>query len=73
MTDHYYTQQTDVQHDRNVALKWNCADKLCSLLRMQACFSKSGIDYGSKLLIETMEIPKTRKCWMWAAVMGRLD
>lgn len=56
MSEHYYSKKPTVQHDLHTL---NANLRGCKLtFRTDAgVFSKKGVDYGSKYLIEKMEIP----------------
>ncbi|MFE4714440.1 MULTISPECIES: class I SAM-dependent methyltransferase [unclassified Paenibacillus] len=56
MSQHYYSQQPEVRHNRrtiNTVLR----GKSLSFTSDAGVFSKGDIDYGSRVLIEMMEIP----------------
>ncbi|MFC3750466.1 class I SAM-dependent methyltransferase [Paenibacillus sp. GCM10012306] len=56
MSQHYYSQQPEVRHNRrtiNTVLR----GKNLSFTSDAGVFSKGDIDYGSRVLIEMMEIP----------------
>lgn len=56
MSQHYYSQQPDTRHDRrtiNTVLK----GKSLRFTSDAGVFSKGDIDYGSRVLIEMMDIP----------------
>ncbi|GIM46110.1 hypothetical protein DNHGIG_16590 [Collibacillus ludicampi] len=56
MTDHYYSNRPATKHDERL-IQVTIRDMHFSFWTDAGVFSKSGIDYGSRLLIETMEIP----------------
>lgn len=57
MSDHYYTSKPKADHDRKV---WETQLKgqVFRFVSDAGVFAKSGVDYGSRTLIEAMEIPK---------------
>lgn len=55
MSEHYYTQRPTVKHDVNVAQE-ELRGKKYTFLTDAGVFSKKGVDYGSKHLIETMQL-----------------
>lgn len=57
MPDHYYTNDPTVPHDRRT---WDATLRGYSFRFVSdaGVFSKGGVDYGSKVLIEAMEIPE---------------
>jgi len=56
MSEHYYTSKPTVNHDTQT-LKENLRGHELSFVTDAGVFSKGGIDYGSKALIRSMEIP----------------
>lgn len=57
MTEHYYSSQPSARQDRKlieVALR----GRVFRFLTDAGVFSKHGIDYGSRFLIDTMQIPE---------------
>ncbi|MBP2002624.1 16S rRNA (guanine1207-N2)-methyltransferase [Paenibacillus shirakamiensis] len=60
MPDHYYTTKPDAAHDRKL---WDVVlrGKKLRFISDAGVFSKSGIDFGSKVLIEAMEIDEIDK------------
>lgn len=56
MPDHYYTNQPTAAHDRKM---WDATLRGQSFRFVSdaGVFSKGGVDYGSRTLIEAMEIP----------------
>jgi 16S rRNA (guanine1207-N2)-methyltransferase len=60
MTDHYYTEQPSVGHDRQIIEETIRNIKL-KFVTDSGVFSKKGIDYGSKLLIEHIELPPSAR------------
>lgn len=56
MSDHYYTSKPKAEHDRKV---WETQLKgqVFRFVSDAGVFAKSGVDYGSRALIEAMEIP----------------
>ncbi|CAM3088712.1 class I SAM-dependent methyltransferase [Paenibacillus sediminis] len=57
MPDHYYSSQPVVKHDRKI-LEAKLRGKTFRFISDAGVFSKSGIDFGSRVLIEAMDIPK---------------
>ncbi|WP_289356539.1 class I SAM-dependent methyltransferase [Paenibacillus sp. S-12] len=57
MTGHYYSKRPDVEHDRK---KWTTALRGMQLAFVSdaGVFSKGGVDYGSRVLIDCMDIPE---------------
>ncbi|MNI18726.1 Ribosomal RNA small subunit methyltransferase C [compost metagenome] len=60
VSEHYYSKQPTARHDQQVIEEMLKGNKL-SFLTDAGVFSKKGVDYGSKVLIETMVIPKGAK------------
>lgn len=60
MTDHYYTYRPDVEHDLRV-IRETLRGFDMEFWTDAGVFSKGGVDFGSRLLIETMEIPPAGK------------
>lgn len=60
MSEHYYTQRPTVKHDVNVAQE-ELRGKKYTFLTDAGVFSKKGVDYGSKHLIETMQLKEDAK------------
>ncbi|MDO7908359.1 class I SAM-dependent methyltransferase [Paenibacillus sp. JX-17] len=56
MPNHYYSRQPDTAHDRH-ALEVTLRGQKLRLTSDAGVFSKNGVDYGSKVLIEAMELP----------------
>lgn len=56
MSQHYYSQQPDVRHDRRT-IHTVLRGKSLRFTSDAGVFSKGDIDYGSRVLIEMMEIP----------------
>lgn len=56
MSQHYYSQQPEARHDRRT-LTTVLRGKNLRFTSDAGVFSKGDIDYGSRVLIETMEIP----------------
>ncbi|KWX78716.1 16S rRNA methyltransferase [Paenibacillus riograndensis] len=56
MSQHYYSQQPDVRHDRRT-IETVLRGKSLRFTSDAGVFSKGDIDYGSRVLIEAMEIP----------------
>ncbi|MGZ4110855.1 MAG: class I SAM-dependent methyltransferase, partial [Tumebacillaceae bacterium] len=57
MSDHYFTNKPTVEHDLR-AIKENLRGFDLTFWTDAGVFSKVQIDFGSQLLIETMEIPE---------------
>ncbi|MDN4620758.1 class I SAM-dependent methyltransferase [Paenibacillus sp. PsM32] len=55
MGDHYYSNQPGAAHDRRV-LEATLRGKVFRFTSDAGVFSKTGIDYGSRVLIEAMDI-----------------
>ncbi|CQR58497.1 class I SAM-dependent methyltransferase [Paenibacillus riograndensis] len=56
MSQHYYSQQPDARHDRRT-IDTVLRGKSLRFTSDAGVFSKGDIDYGSRVLIEAMEIP----------------
>ncbi|MNO77606.1 Ribosomal RNA small subunit methyltransferase C [compost metagenome] len=56
MSQHYYSQQPDARHDRRT-IETVLRGKSLRFTSDAGVFSKGDIDYGSRVLIEAMEIP----------------
>ncbi|KEO81726.1 class I SAM-dependent methyltransferase [Tumebacillus flagellatus] len=56
MSDHYYSNKPTVEHDLR-AIRVTLRGQEFVFWTDAGVFSKSGVDFGSDLLIETMEIP----------------
>lgn len=56
MSQHYYSRQPEVKHDRR-ALRAELRGKSFLFTSDAGVFSKGEVDYGSRALIEVMEIP----------------
>ncbi|MGW9128280.1 class I SAM-dependent methyltransferase [Paenibacillus chitinolyticus] len=56
MTDHYYTQKPTVKHDVR-EIEFQVGDRKLRLMTDAGVFSKNEVDFGSRLLIETMVLP----------------
>ncbi|SEG77831.1 class I SAM-dependent methyltransferase [Paenibacillus sp. UNC499MF] len=56
MTDHYYTQKPTVKHNVR-EIEFQVGDRKLKLKTDAGVFSKSEVDFGSRLLIETMVLP----------------
>lgn len=56
MPDHYYTNNPSVSHDRKL---WDTVlrGQKYQFVSDAGVFSKNGVDYGSRVLIEAMEVP----------------
>lgn len=57
MPQHYYSRQPETKHDRRV-IETVFRGKKFRLVSDSGVFSKGDVDYGSKVLIEAMEIPE---------------
>lgn len=57
MPQHYYSRQPETKHDRRV-IETVLRGKKFRLVSDSGVFSKGDVDYGSKVLIEAMEIPE---------------
>ncbi|MFK7697372.1 class I SAM-dependent methyltransferase [Paenibacillus sp. HJGM_3] len=55
MADHYYTEKPTAESDRGV-VEANLRGKAFTFVTDAGVFSKRGLDFGSRLLIETMAI-----------------
>jgi 16S rRNA (guanine1207-N2)-methyltransferase len=58
VSEHYYTQKPSVGHDRRI-VEETLRGRKWKFVTDAGVFSKGSIDFGSKLLIETMHIPQT--------------
>ena len=56
MSEHYYTKRPTVQSDQHT-IEATLRGKKFTFLTDAGVFSKKGVDYGSKHLIETLELP----------------
>ncbi|BFH65463.1 class I SAM-dependent methyltransferase [Paenibacillus azoreducens] len=57
MSQHYYSSQPEASHDRRY-LDEHLRGQVLRFVSDAGVFSKKGVDYGSKVLIEAMEIPE---------------
>ncbi|GGG05058.1 hypothetical protein GCM10010912_57230 [Paenibacillus albidus] len=57
MSQHYYSQQPEVRHDRRT-IQTVLRGKSFRFTSDAGVFSKGDIDYGSRVLIEAMDIPE---------------
>lgn len=57
MSDHYYTNRPTAEHDRRT-IEVELHGKKVRLVTDAGVFSKSGLDYGSRVLIDALEIPE---------------
>ncbi|NGZ78085.1 class I SAM-dependent methyltransferase [Saccharibacillus alkalitolerans] len=57
MSDHYYSNRPSAAHDRKT-IDVELRGKKVRLVTDAGVFSKSGLDYGSRVLIEALEIPE---------------
>lgn len=57
MADHYYTNQPSTTHDRKI---WDAQlrGQKFRFISDAGVFAKGGVDYGSRVLIEAMDIPE---------------
>lgn len=57
MADHYYTNQPSTAHDRKI---WDAQlrGQKFRFISDAGVFAKGGVDYGSRVLIEVMDIPE---------------
>ncbi|MVP02266.1 class I SAM-dependent methyltransferase [Paenibacillus lutrae] len=60
MTDHYYTQKPTVKHKAQ-QVELRLAGRKLDLKTDAGVFSKGGVDFGSRLLIETMTMDSKAK------------
>lgn len=56
MSEHYFTAKPTVGHE-SIQFQETLRGRTYTFLSDAGVFSKKGVDYGSRLLIETMEIP----------------
>lgn len=56
LAEHYYSNKPTVKHDRHIIEETLRGRKL-KFVTDAGVFSKNGVDYGSKVLIETMQFP----------------
>ncbi|MEX2415387.1 MAG: class I SAM-dependent methyltransferase [Paenibacillaceae bacterium] len=56
MSEHYYTSKPTVEHNRRV-IEAVLRGRTLKFMTDAGVFSKAGIDYGSQLLIDSMQIP----------------
>ncbi|MFH5186647.1 class I SAM-dependent methyltransferase [Paenibacillus sp. TAB 01] len=56
MSNHYYTQKPTVAHDLHT-IEEQLRGRKFTFVTDAGVFSKKGVDYGSKVLIEAMELP----------------
>ncbi len=56
MADHYYTNQPSTAHDRKI---WDTQlrEQKFRFVSEAGVFAKGGVDYGSRVLIEVIDIP----------------
>lgn len=57
MSEHYFSETPSVRHDRR-RVDIRLCDRSFTFVTDSGVFSKEGVDYGSRLLIETMVIPE---------------
>jgi len=60
MSEHYYSNKPSVAHQRNT-IEETLRGKKLRFVTDAGVFSKGGVDYGSKVLIDMMEIPEDAK------------
>jgi 16S rRNA (guanine1207-N2)-methyltransferase len=56
MPQHYYSNQPESQHDRRI-IEEQLRGKTYRFISDAGVFSKKGVDFGSRVLIEAMELP----------------
>jgi 16S rRNA (guanine1207-N2)-methyltransferase len=56
VSEHYYTPKPTVEHNRRV-IEAVLRGRTLKFMTDAGVFSKTGIDYGSQLLIDTMQLP----------------
>ncbi|MDO3412976.1 methyltransferase [Saccharibacillus sp. CPCC 101409] len=57
MSDHYYSNRPSAAHDRKT-IEVRLRGRTIKLVTDSGVFSKGGLDYGSHVLIEALEIPE---------------
>ncbi|OXM83138.1 class I SAM-dependent methyltransferase [Paenibacillus rigui] len=57
MSDHYYTQKPTAAHDLHT-IEESLRGRKFTFVTDAGVFSKKGVDYGSKVLIEALELPE---------------
>ncbi|MFM9281657.1 class I SAM-dependent methyltransferase [Paenibacillus jiagnxiensis] len=57
MSDHYYSSSPDAAHDRRI-LQAELRGQSLNFVSDAGVFSKQGIDYGSRVLIEAIDFPE---------------
>ncbi|OPA73125.1 16S rRNA methyltransferase [Paenibacillus selenitireducens] len=60
MSEHYYSNKPSVDHQRRT-IEETLRGKKLRFVTDAGVFSKGGVDYGSKVLIDLMEIPEKAK------------
>ncbi|WP_152397374.1 class I SAM-dependent methyltransferase [Paenibacillus guangzhouensis] len=60
MSEHYYSNKPTVAHQRNT-IEETLRGKKLRFVTDAGVFSKAGVDYGSKVLIDMMEMPEDAK------------
>jgi len=60
MSDHYFTQTTEVKHQRQTHETMLLGRKL-RFMTDAGVFSKTGVDYGSRVLIESLQLERDAK------------
>ena len=60
MSEHYYSQSPSVEHDRQVHTS-TIRDTTMQFVTDRGVFSKEGVDFGSKLLIDSMSLDGKRQ------------
>jgi len=56
MTDHYYTRRPETEHDRRTH-EATLRGRTYRFVTDAGVFAKAGVDYGSRVLIEALELP----------------
>lgn len=56
MPEHYYSNQPESQHNRKM-IEEKLRDQNYRFISDAGVFSRNGVDYGSKVMIEAMDIP----------------
>lgn len=55
MSEHYYTRRPSTEHDRK-QIQFQCRGLMLQLMTDAGVFSKSGVDFGSRLLVEHLSV-----------------
>ncbi|MCU6711652.1 class I SAM-dependent methyltransferase [Paenibacillus sp. J5C_2022] len=58
MSNHYYSKSQDAAHERKTH-QTTLRGKMFKFVTDSGVFSKTGVDFGSRVLIEAMEFPRT--------------